>query len=193
MNTNNRWMGVTIVLLVILNISALAFMWVKMGQKPKGPRPGLVANEQEKVSKIFKQELGLDDEQIEQFLKHRENHRSVSQEIQHEIQVLKEEMLNELFHDQVDTNTVARLTDEIAEKSKEMERLTFDHFAKLKKLCGEQQQELLQKLLDDFFRQQRLQSGPPPGEREPRGENLPRPPKGERPVHGDRPPPPHRQ
>jgi DNA-binding transcriptional MerR regulator len=164
----NRWVVFTIALLVILNVATLSFMWIQMAKEP--PRPGRTdaAHDQERIIRFFKEELGLNDKQIKVFLQHRENHRIASERILADTQHLKQEMFNELFHEQPDTAKVERLIDEIGEKQKEMERLTFNYFAELKQLCGERQQERLQKLLDEFFREHAPPSGgPAPPDRRP--------------------------
>jgi len=173
-NKNSRWMVAAVVLLVVLNISALALMWLKIGQKPEPPGSEFVRNNQNKVILFFKDELGLDDEQIELFLEHRKDHQVQSRKIRDDIQILKEEMLNELFLEQPDTARVARLIVAIGVHQMELEQLTFDHFANLKELCGEPQQERLQKLLKEFFQQQHR---PRPGMPQPRGDRPPPPPR----------------
>jgi Spy/CpxP family protein refolding chaperone len=152
----NRFMVVALVLLVILNITTLTFMWIRMQHPPGPPQPNQHENP-DRVIRFLRQELQLDNQQIEAFMQQRRQHRVAARRINNEIHELKQEMLNELFQNQPDTVKVNGLVEAIAIKQKDVERLTFEHLRNLIKICGAQQEERLQKLLQEFFRRQ-----PPP-------------------------------
>lgn len=174
MKNKKSWLLIATIVLVIMNISILALVWIMISKKPeaRGPLPG--AGTPEKLVHFLRQDLKLDEPQVKQFLKQRQEHRMKSEQILKTIHSLKKEMFDELFKEQPDTVKVNQLIDSIGEKQKEIDRLTFNHFAELKKLCGEQQQEKLQKILDEFFHQQRL---PRPGEPGPPANRPPLPPR----------------
>ncbi|MBN1482012.1 periplasmic heavy metal sensor [candidate division KSB1 bacterium] len=139
--SRKHWMVIALVLLVLLNVATLSFMWMRMQfAAPSRDRP----ENQERLVHFLKKELQLNDKQLTAFLEQRRDHQIESQRIRDEIHFLKEEMLNKPFHDQPGTLKVNNLINAIAEKQRAMERLTSAHFAGLKKICGDQQQERLQ-------------------------------------------------
>lgn len=158
--TKNRWMGIAVAFVFVLNIVLLFMLWLSMqGQRtpqlPPRREPG------EKMRAILKSDLGLSELQIEQFEKSRKQHQRQSLVFLNDIKNLKGEMFNELFETKPDSVKVTTLIDSIGEKQKQLERLTYEHFAALKDVCGDdQQQQQLRLIIDDFFRPPHE---PPPG------------------------------
>lgn len=154
--TKNKLTAFTIVLLVIFNLTTLAIIWSN-GIRPPVQPDGVPPVEQRPRSVMFlKNELGLTNEQVRDYRKLRLQHRANMRMLNEEILVLKRELLDQLFYDKVDEKKVEQLLNSIGERQRKVERLTFDHFNDLKKLCGEGQQEKLRRLFGELFRPHEL-------------------------------------
>ncbi len=169
--SKQRFMLLALVLLAILNLFTLSFIWFRM-QRPAPPpkRP----EDQEQVIRLLKDELNLNDLQVEAFLQQRRAFQTASRHVLDTLHVLKQAMFAELFKEQPDSVRVDHLIRQIGEQEKAKERLTFEHFAKLKELLGDQQQDRLQRLLEDFYRRS---NAPQPPRRRPPGDSSNRPPR----------------
>lgn len=178
----------TIVILVIINIVCLLLLWIG---KPKHNKRGAESEIGEKtgIQEMLKEELGFTDEQANQFLELRENHKEKSDKVNDELMFLKSEMFEKAMYGKKETISDSLLNLSL-EKQRKLEEITFDHFLKLKQICTPDQQEKLFELVSQLLgpQQQAGPHGPPPGELE----DGMRPPKGGRPdgppPRGERPP-----
>lgn len=170
---------VTIIILVILNITAISLLIIG---KPKHPEEreqiGNRKNEIERITKLLKEELNFTDNQAKEYLTLRREHRKNSQKVHREIQRLKTEMFDKVLSDDSNTEISDSLLQLAVEKQKKLEILTFEHLQKLKKLCTPNQQKELKRLMH------RLQVPPRQGRPDgptPRRRQDGLPPSGERP------------
>ncbi len=162
---------VVIVLLVLLNVITLTILWLGCPTRLRTETP-LPAQERQRLQHLLRDELGFDQRQIDQFQRLQKAHRDQVRVLQDEIQQLKKQMFDAVLCDNPQPTLSDSLLILTQEKQAEIERLTFQHFVDLKKLCSPEQQDKLQLLIHDMFRRQ-----PPP----PRGEPPLSPPEGERP------------
>jgi len=165
--TKNRLTIITIVLLVVFNLTTLAIIWSEKIRPT--PRPMVQPSMEQRVRTVMflKNELGLTLDQVREYRKLRSQYREQMRTNSEEIRKLKKDLLNQLFHDQVDSLEVERIIGRIGDRQEHIERLTLDHFHQLKKICGDDQQEKLHRLLGELFR---LPDRPPEMD-----EELPRP------------------
>lgn len=169
--TKNRLTAITIVLLVVFNITTLAIIWsdrIPPPVRPDGVRP---AGQRIRTVMFLKRELGLDEQQVREYRKFRLQHRNQMRKLNDEILGLKKELLDQLFYDQIDEKKVEKILDSIGDRQRQVERLKFDHFNDLKKLCGEGQQEKLRRLFGELFRPHdhppQFERGRPPRQQRP--------------------------
>jgi len=161
----------TIVFLVILNIITLLLLW--FGRPQNNLRGGSRGPEHnsEHIQRILNKELGFNDLQAKKYIKMRDKHRQNTKQLNEDIKKLKKEMFDQALKD----NNQSTLSDSLLHltqvKQAEMERMTFQHFLNLKKLCNPDQQKILQQLIHKLF-------APPIDERMP-----PPPPRGDLPPH----------
>ncbi len=146
----------TIILLIVLNLSTLAIIWTGH-KRQSGPPPQKNIPPSKRTLELLQQELGFSDEQIQKYDQLRREHAQQTQHLIHDLRRLKMQMMNEILTDHPDSITVAETAALIGNKQAEIEKLTFEHFLDLKKLCGENQVKKLQVLVDAFF-----QKNPPP-------------------------------
>ncbi|KAA3612659.1 MAG: hypothetical protein DWQ05_18595 [Calditrichaeota bacterium] len=180
----NRYLWITIIVLLIMNFTALALLWLGRPEARKiQERPPDPMEEQIRIQQLLKKELNFDETQSEQYLKLRRQHRNQVQQLQMDISHIKKQMFNKVLQD----NPRQELSDSLLalaqEKQAQLEKITFQHFLDLKKLCKPEQQDKLKILLNEFFRKNA-----------PTGINndMPHPPAGARPApqRGNESPPP---
>ena len=170
-----RFMTWAIIILVILNLSALATMLFFVYPKPLPPPPPPQERGQEEVQYFLKKELNLSEEQAKQFRELGEQHNMQSRSVQNETHRFKREIMDELFASQPDTVKVERLANEIGIKEAEKEKLLFHHFMDLASVCDQEQKEKFKALIHDLLDMIR----PPEPKKPPKGRPLPKrnPPK----------------
>lgn len=171
----NRYLWVSVIVLLIINFAALTLLWLG---RPEGRRPqtGPPNPVEEKIrnEKMLKKKLGFDKIQTEQYLEMRQEHRSQAQQLNDEIRQLKKQMFDEILEDSPQPLLSDSLLRLVQEKQANLEKLTFQHFLNLKKLCKPEQRDNLRLLMREVFRQKsgpRDDRMPPP----PPGDNMPPP------------------
>jgi protein CpxP len=158
--TKNRATVTTIILLIVINVFTLLIIWFDGRGIFHPPRMEPPRENADRVAFFLKNELGLNEAQVQEYRQLRQKHLEQTRDINDEIHHLKKQLLDQLFSDRVDSEKVNKLIQSIGEKQKIAERITFNHFLEMKNLCGQGQQEKLHRLLDEFFRPPRPQ-GPP--------------------------------
>ncbi len=188
-----RYLIITIVLLVLLNLASLFLLWYG---HPSRHLENLQTeyNEQdnERIKQLLKEVLSFDENQIEEYLMMRYNQKQKVLVVQNDIQQIKKQMFDAVLKD----NPPEMLSDSLLTLSKkkmgELEQLTYDYFLSLRKLCKPEQIDKLKILMGDYFHNappmKMNDDGRPPG---PPGENPDGPPPGEM-REGNPPPPPNR-
>jgi periplasmic protein CpxP/Spy len=162
-----------IVILFVFNLLTLAYVLFGLKrnatQFPPGPLPVLSAEDR----------LQLNPEQRMQFEGLKQEHRKEIEKLQNISRDLHDKYLDQLKSDAVDTSKKNELLQQIGDNQKEMDRVTFTHFEKLRALCTPEQKKLYNLFIDDIARSLKPPDRPP--DRPPDG----RPPQG--PLQG--PPP----
>ena len=160
----------TIILLILLNLSTMAMLWMTRYQKPaiRPPKNGDRATEQ-----FLQQELGLTDEQARQFEELRQEHFQESKPIVEAMQQLKRELLEEVFASAPESETMQNIAEQIGTRQAELETLRYRHFLELKSLC---QPEQVQKFRALFHEISPPEAHPAPGRPPQSGPQGPPPP-----------------
>ncbi len=167
---NNKFLGYAVIGLAILNIALLVFIWFGSNHKErKGPHKGGMI--------FLEQELKLTPEQKTKLEQLREEHFQNMERLTQSSRKTRRELHN-LWSEEASQAEVKSLTEEIGDLQSQIERETFNHFAKIRQVCNEDQAEIFDSLIKDVLRQGERR-GPKPG-------GLP--PKNGRPGG----PPPHR-
>jgi len=164
----NRYLWMTIIVLLIMNLAALTLLWFG---RPEGRRPqgGLRApvEKQNRIQHLLKKELDFDENQIKQYLRMRREHRNQVQHLEGEIRQIKKQMFDEVLQDNPQQELSDSLLTIAQEKQAQLEQLTFQHVLELKQLCKAEQRDKLKLLIHQIFRPK----GPPPP-----GDDFPPPP-----------------
>lgn len=145
-----------IVILVIFNLTTLFLLWFGNPARQAGYLEGEnVGKNTEKIQQLLKKELGFDDEQTEKYMQLRTEHQQESIKLNRELNLVKKEMFDKIIEDNESTSLSDSLLSLTLEKQSQIEKLTFNHFLSLKKLCNSEQQKNLKFLMHGIF-------GPPP-------------------------------
>lgn len=170
-----------IVVLVLLNIVTLLLLWFGRPKYDSQKGPGIPGREKGQVQKLLKEELNFSEKQAEQYIALRKEHRENTIQLNKEIRKIKREMFDHvLMNDETAlSDSLLKLT---LEKQAQIEKLTFQHFQELKKICNSDQLKKLMKIMHKILGppQPERMGGPPP---HPPGENregFRPPPRGER-------------
>lgn len=184
----NRYLMITIILLVILNLSVLFLLWQNTGQQPVAQeKPPRTEQAKPKTQQVLKDELGFDDEQVKQFDRIRDEYRKQIGQLNHKIGEIKSQMFNEALIDNPQNVLPDSLLKLTLDKQLEIEQLTLKYFLDLKELCNPEQEEKLNLLIEELFRKpkngDKRKNEPSEGKR-PKPRDNKQPPRDD-----DRPPP----
>lgn len=138
-----------IALLVVMNISALATVWY---QQHRLPPPHEMPGPQPPDPRFLHRELGLSQQQVQQFAELQRSHFEQASRIQQAIRQLKEEQFQQLTAASSDAARADSIAGEIGHLQAQLERETFHHFLALKKLCTPDQQRKLNHLFGQMLR-----------------------------------------
>ena len=174
--STQRVTTLTIMILILLNLSTLAMLWSFRFKQPVTPLPVEGTGH---VEHFLQQELGLTDRQAQQFDKLRKQHFEQSKIIVDASQQLKRALIEHVFAASPDTEKMQAIAEEIGAKQIELETLRYTHFLELKALCEPGQLERFQALFHEIFPPQ------PGGQLQPGGQPQP---QGMLPGQGPQPP-----
>lgn len=167
-----RYLWFAIILLVIMNFATLTILWLGRPEgrrPPRGPQDPI--KEQKRIEQLLKKELGFDKQQIEQYLKMRQEQRENVFLLQNEIRQIKKQMFDEVLQDDPQPVLSDSLLKLSQDKMADLAQVTFRYLLDLKKLCKPEQQDKLKILMGEFFRQNHPRGmkndDPPPGEERP--------------------------
>ncbi len=147
-------------ILVIINLVTLASLWLIRFREtgPVVPKP---EQQEERVMRMLRHELQLNQDQFRRFQTTRFRHMERLRGIEEEIIGLRRDILNEVFIEVPDSSIIDSLAGRIGTLETEREKLTADHFNRLQKICDPQQRQHLRSILDRVLpRQERV---PQPG------------------------------
>ena len=126
----NRYLVITIILLVILNLSVLFLLWQNMTpvsvQQVDPPRK---EEPKGQTRQVLKDELGFDDEQVEKFGNIRNEYRKQIGQINHEMGKLKSRMFNEAIINNPQNGLPDSLLNLTLDKQYEIEAVDFEIFS----------------------------------------------------------------
>lgn len=178
--TNSRWPFIITLVLVTANIVTLTLLWTN--NRPGG-KHAMAPPLNEDVFEFLSRELKLDSAQKENYRELRDEHRAQVRPIRDSIRDAKDAFF-ELLKGNTDDSVVSAANHRIGLLEERLNRVTYTHFSKLRKVCNPEQQVKFDQIIHDVLRQMapQRQQGPPP----PRQDG----PGGLHPGNGNHPPPP---
>lgn len=139
---------VLVVLLLCINIATIAGIWKLIDSKnlqmmpppPPGPKEFIISK------------LNLDEEQQKVFETLRKEHFEEMRTLQEQIREEKDAMYDLLKSPMPDTTLTYAHISKIMQNEERLERITFDHFRKVRAICNSEQQQHFDVIIDHIMR-----------------------------------------
>jgi len=167
----------TVIVLILANVTMLVIFFMTRIQK--SPHPEAAA-----PAAFIEKQLGFDDQQQKKFDELRKEHHQGAQEIRRRINEEEDSLFSMLPNMTGSDSSREQLIKQIAFNKAEIDRMTFDHFRKVRKMCSPTQQKKFDEIIHDVIKM--IAPPPPPGPPPP-PPRAPLPPKGR--PEGPPPPP----
>lgn len=151
-STKKTLLIVSIIVLVIINITALATIFYNGKVKERHTQEVNIQKDQIRESGMygyFRKELALSDDQFDDFKTINKNYSYKTRNISEELNNNRYLLITEISNANANKSFIDSIAREIGNLHYELKLLTADHFLELKSICNEEQQMVLQKL---FFR-----------------------------------------
>lgn len=147
----------TIILLIVINVSALATIYYN--SKIRTKKLAEMNNLKEEVQirgmhRFIREELKLSDEQFSQFKEITITNMRKSHEIALELNEKRLDMMNEIAKVNPNMKTLDNIANDIGSLHYELKKTTINHFLELKEICNDDQLESLQKLFMQMIQDQ---------------------------------------
>lgn len=161
----------TIILLIVINVAALATIYYN--SKIKTKKLVEMNNLKEEIQirgmhRFLRDELRLSDEQFKQFQEVTRNNMRKSHKIALELNEKRFDMMNEIAKKNPNSKILDDIASDVGSLHYELKKTTINHFLELKEICNEDQQESLQKLFMQMIHAQdrdKFRRSPREGER----------------------------
>lgn len=143
-----------VVLLLLLNAVTIGTIIYHQRQEKKGASElsiGTYGGINPLNGRFFRQEMGFNAQQMEDFRELNQTFRPVSMEITFRIDSLKEEIYNNLTSGKTDSLQLQRLSDEIGTLHGQLKKETTRFYIRLSELCNSAQKEKLAEVFKPLF------------------------------------------
>ena len=147
----------TIILLIVINVSALATIYYN--SKIRTKKLAEMNNLKEEIQirgmhRFIRDELKLSDEQFIQFKEVTITNMRKSHEIALELNKKRLDMINEIAKENPNPNTLDKIARDVGSLHYELKKTTISHFLELKEICNDDQLETLQKIFMQMIQKQ---------------------------------------
>lgn len=172
METNNKLKLLTwaVIILVVVNISALALLWINSGKekdfRKESPRGKMEkgrekARERSKdpVVRMLSEELGWSDEQMKKFEALKTVSFKNAQDMRDSILLIKKDLLGAIYTIPVDSARITELTKKLGNTQYNIEHVMFLHFTDIVNICTPSQREKCKDLLNKLILEGNAHSG----------------------------------
>jgi periplasmic protein CpxP/Spy len=165
---STRFLKITIVVLLIINIATLTFMWIShrhhAGHMPPPPMHGPGGPGGGNAFHFLARQLDLSEEQLQKLEAMRNEHHEAAGQIHRQTGSMHHRFFDLLAGG--DSAAVSRLADSMAMLHRQMELLTFDHFRKVRAICTPEQQKKFDEVINEALEMMAPRPphapGPPP-------------------------------
>ncbi len=151
--TTSRILIYAVIFLAVLNVTTFITIGYHIYH------PGTMIEQQMTGSSInrnyngryFRDRLQLDKDQMNEFRSINDNFRTKARTINLNLQHCRQEMMNEMQNDNVDTSKLNALSDSIGQLHKSLKIDTYKYYIAIKKICNQKQSNELNSMFDEFF------------------------------------------
>lgn len=158
--TRNRLINWSVLILVILNLILLATIWyprlIPMKKKEAAPtkqEKHKRVKSDERFVRFLERELNFTREQVNKFRQLRKEHFQKADQLRHKMDRLRKGMMDHLLEAVPDTTEVEKLAAEMGQNISEHEKLVFNHFLDIMRICDENQKQKYRTLLSEILHQ----------------------------------------
>jgi Spy/CpxP family protein refolding chaperone len=145
---NNRILFWILVFLVLVNISILAGYFIIFRNTKNISAPEITA----KSGWALKEKLSLTPDQTLKVQSINSTYRNAAKPLIQNIQNKKAGLLNELSKDNIDTNVVSEIANQISIDQKKLQTVNINQFLELKKVCTPAQTQKLSQIYYEMYR-----------------------------------------
>ena len=166
-----------IILLLLMNIGMMAWFWLS------GNKGVLNASLQPHARLYLEKEVGFNEQQIATYRELRDEHLHELRDLRDSVKALKQQFFNKIPDTKIAPEEITKLTKELGDKMAKVDKITFEHFQEVRKICTPEQLKKFDEIIGNFAEKANRPDPPPP----PREGNNEQPPENE-PPQGERPP-----
>ncbi len=175
MKTNSKTLIWIIVILVATNLSTIGSFYyhrVNEGQQITESKPGgQAAVPGEQRTRFFRDQLKLDDSQIDSFREINRSYNRTARDIEMSLSELRKEIVDELGKASPDSAKLEQLATEIGNNHRELKQVTTRFYLNMKEICTTEQQEKLYTIFQSMLTKENQINLPQPGYMRGRGPN----------------------
>lgn len=143
-----------IAILLVTNIATVASILYHINTEDHTKSTGTVEMPGEQRTKFLKDQLGLDESQMEEFRNINRNYNRSANPITWKLNDLRKEMLEEMAKEQPDENQLEIITEEIGALHKQLKGVTIDFYLQMKSVCNEEQKTKLYQIFHGMLNQE---------------------------------------
>jgi len=143
--TSNKILLLIIGVLLLTNIAVLGyFFWFRHDGEEAGKNKG--------ATELLKEEVGFSQQQLDQYKVLRDRQRETIRPMYEDMRQTKDSLFKLLGDTTVDDQKLNTITDEIGQKQKTIDLLTFRHFSELRRICKPEQRVAYDSMVVQMFR-----------------------------------------
>jgi protein CpxP len=159
----NKIISFLILVLIILNLSTLAFCWILWSRVERNQdfRQGMSDNHPMERN-IIEDQLKLNAEQRKEFSQFREKHFASKRIINDKINSIRDQLFDMIKSDHPDSNALNNLAAKIGEAEAQKQLEIVRHFEDLRKVCNPDQKDKFDTWINDVVKLICPQGPPPP-------------------------------
>jgi periplasmic protein CpxP/Spy len=144
----------TVIVLILANVTMLVIFFMTRIQKTPHPEAAAPAT-------FIEKQLGFDEQQKQKFDDLRKTHHHEAEEVRRRINEEEDSLFSMLPNMTGSDSGREQLIKQIAFNKAEIDRMTFDHFRKVREMCSATQQKKFDEIIHDVIKM--IAPPPPPG------------------------------
>lgn len=162
----NRILSWVIVILVATNLSTIgSFYYHRMteAKTPEIKQDSQNAIPGEQRTRFFRDQLNLNDEQIDQFREINRTFNRTARTIETNLAQLREDLIKELGAQNPDSARLSQMAAEVGNNHRELKQVTTTFYLDMKKICTAEQQAKLHEIFQSMLNKDNQVNLPRPG------------------------------
>jgi hypothetical protein len=145
--SKQRFINLTILVLVLLNMATIAFFWFS-----RPPFGKAMPENRQIIEKFLIEKLHFTPEQQHRFQQLKEEHQHQTRQIREELRPLKDSFFSHLEDKNLPQHALDSLSMLIGKKSAELDLVTFEHFRAVRNICNDEQKVTFDELIQEVLR-----------------------------------------